>query len=471
MGERPTVPPTASRATGLVAPIVLALAVCGCAVYANLSFAVTRPSTFRWFPPFERNVNANANRHLGAEYFNIARSLFRGQGYSNPFSQRTGPTAWMPPILPTLLAGLLWVCDGDRDAVMVVVIGLQVCTLIVTGLLVRDLARRTTRQPGTGLAAVAFFAYLLGNFHGYFQVTHDAWLVLLALDLLIAGLCWLRPLRGPKAAMGWGLFGGLCAVVTPIAGFAWGASSLALAIRHRLWSRFALAVLAAGLALAPWTIRNYRVLGAFVPVKSNAAYELYQSQCLQPTGLLHRTTFSTHPGGGTTREGREYRRLGEIAFLDHKREQFWQSVAADPLDFLDRAACRFLGATLWYEPFDPAGEARRPWSLWYSRLTHPLPFLGLLVLLLTGIGRPLGRAQWAVIGVYLFYLLPYAAISYYERYALPLLGAKVLLVVWGADRLLSLLPGKKTAISRQAATAPLSYRPTRPQTACPPRTA
>jgi hypothetical protein len=72
-----------------------------------------------------------------------------------------------------------------------------------------------------------------------------------------------------------------------------------------------------------------------------------------------------------------------------------------------------------------------------GRLTHPLPFLGLLVLVFTSGRKPLDAAQWTVIGVYLLYLLPYPAISDYDRYAAPLLGVKVLLVLWGADRLLS----------------------------------
>jgi hypothetical protein len=42
-------------------------------------------------------------------------------------------------------------------------------------------------------------------------------------------------------------------------------------------------------------------------------------------------------------------------------------------------------------------------------------------------------------GVYVLYLSPYIAISYYERYAIPLLGVKVLLVVWALDRVLAIV--------------------------------
>ena len=74
---------------------------------------------------------------------------------------------------------------------------------------------------------------------------------------------------------------------------------------------------------------------------------------------------------------------------------------------------------------------------WLSRLTHPLPFLALTVLLVTSVWKPLNGPQGVVMGVYVFYLLPYIGASYYERYAFPLLVAKVLLVIWAADRLLS----------------------------------
>ena len=84
-------------------------------------------------------------------------------------------------------------------------------------------------------------------------------------------------------------------------------------------------------------------------------------------------------------------------------------------------------------------ETTRPVEFWISRLTHPLPFLALLVLGFTGFGDRLKGAEWAVIGVYVLYLVPYVGASYYDRYAVPLLGVKVLLVVWGLDRLVYLI--------------------------------
>jgi len=370
------------------------------------------------------------------EYFNIARAMNRGEGFSNPFGDRVGPTAWMAPVYPTMIAGLLWLGDGDRDVVTKGLVCFQVAVLIGTGVMVLALVRQTTQRIGVAVAAVVFFLATLYHFRFWFEYIDDAWLVLLTLDLLIAGFCWLRPLeRWPRAAA-WGLFGGLCALTSPIVGFAWGIWSLILAVRQRRWSPFAVAVLCAVAALAPWTIRNYLVFGRLIPVKSNLSFELYQSQCLQWDGLLR--NFYTHPSGAAGREGREYRRLGEAAYLERKWQQYQEAVRAHPVGFLNRVSSRALGATLWYVPFNRILEAAQPWLLWTRRLTHPLPFLAMLLLVATSLHKPLSPPQWTVIGVYLLYLLPYIATSYYERYAVPLLAVKVLLVIWAMDRLLTL---------------------------------
>jgi hypothetical protein len=429
-----------------LAAVVLIAAVFACAIYTNLSFAVKDqdPAKLRYFPPFEAYRDANDNRHLGAEYFNIAKSMRAGEGFANPFNNvKTGPTAWMPPVLSVILAGLLWLCGDDRDTVMAVVIFLQVYSLIATGLLVLALTRQTTRWIGAWLVAAIYFGALLCDFRQCFQFTHDSWLIMLTLNAVVAGFCWFGPLGSWPKSVAWGLLGGLSALVNPIVALVWGVLSLIVGFRDRSWRRFALAASVAALTLVPWTARNYLVFGRLLPVKSNLAYELYQSQCLQPEGMLQNRTFGSHPYGNNGRERQEYVSKGEIAFLDHKREQFLEAVKADPLDFCDRVANRFLGTMLWYVPFNPENEAKRSWVLPVDRITHPLPFLGLLILVVTALWRPLHWYQWVAIGVYVLYLSPYIVVSYYERYALPLIGVKVLLVVWGLDRLLWLLPWRK----------------------------
>src|SRR5262249_25681947 len=101
-----TSPSVLDRGTSVTAPVAIVAVVVACSVYANVSFAVATPATYRVFPRFKPQVNQNGNRELGGEYYEIARSLVSGKGFANPFRESTGPTAWMPPVLPTILAGL-----------------------------------------------------------------------------------------------------------------------------------------------------------------------------------------------------------------------------------------------------------------------------------------------------------------------------------------------------------------------------
>jgi hypothetical protein len=403
-----------TRRFPFLAALVLSILIVGCAWYGKL------------------------RTNLNGENFRIACALFAGDGFANPTGDRTGPTAWSAPAYPAIFVTLLWLDHGNHEFVIGAVAFLQVCVLIATGILVLALIRQTTERISAWLAAAIFLGALCYHFGYWFGLATDCWLMLLTFDLLIAGFCWLAPMRSRWRAAGWGVFGGLIAMVNPSIALAWGVLSLVVGVRSGGWSRAGVALLVAVLTLTPWTVRNLWVFGRLIPVKSNAAYELYQTQCLQDEGLFQARTGRLHPSYPGSRERQEYKDLGEVAYLDRKRQQFWESVWADPADFLDRVAQRFFGATVWYVPHDRDEEARRPWALWARRLTHPLPFLALVVLLWTAFREPLCQPQVIVIGVYALYLSPYIAASYYERYVVPLVAVKVLLVLWAADRLLSL---------------------------------
>ncbi len=386
--------------------------------------------------------------NLHSEYINIAQALVRGDGFADPFGAGTGPSAWTAPALPTLLAGLLAV-SGSQAIFTAVLLSLHVAVLIGTGLLLLALARATTQRVNPTLVAAVYSAGLVGHFGFCFRFPPaDTWITLLALDLVLAGLCWGQPLARPLPAALWGVLGGAAALVNPIVGFAWGGLTLVCGCRQRRGSGLALALGCAALTLLPWTVRNYLLFGRLIPVKANLAFELYQSQCLQADGLLRRSTLGVHLMAPKSAARREYQELGETAFLDQKRELFWQAVHAAPLDFLERVATRFLGATLLYEPYGPNGWQEPTWLVWYNRLSHPLPLLALLLLAFTAAPEAQRRVAGSVAGVYLLYLLPYIGISYYERYALPLVGVKSLLILWAADRLLLRLPRRSPTDGR-----------------------
>jgi len=214
---------------------------------------------------------------------------------------------------------------------------------------------------------------LLYHFEQSFQFTHDCWIVLLGLDFILAGLVWCRPLQTIRRAAAWGCLGGICALISPTIGFVFGIMSCANSWKRGLWRQLVVAAGMAMLAVCPWIIRNYLVLGRFIPVKSNLAFELYQSQCSEPTGVLSNESFAKHPYGSSD-EHEEFKHLGEMAYLDRKKDQFLQSVSGHPWEYADRVKKRFLAATIQYYYLNPSYEIQRPWlvRLWRQPLRRQL---------------------------------------------------------------------------------------------------
>jgi hypothetical protein len=401
---------------------VLSCVVLGASVCANLSPL----KGSRFLPPFRDGWDTNMVDHLGGEYLNIARSIASGDDFGSPFGDPTGPTAWMPPAYPTLLAALLLTL-GDEDAVAFCVVALQDLSLIYAGWVVLDAARRTTARPGGPAVALTFYiAWMFYHFHSWFQFTHDSWLVLLCVSLLFhgAGHSWDRAPSRATATL-WGLGGGASALVSPVLALPWAAVAVVTMRRRR---PFAWSLLVAALVVAPWTARNYWVFHRLIPVKSNAYYELYQSSCLEPSGVLRHSTGVDHPYRNPGPERWAYADRGEIAYLDDYRVRFREYLRERPLDFAAKVGNRLLAATILYFPYDD-DEAI---PLWANALLHPLPIWGLAAMLVVGRGR-LDPTKIIALVVYLTYLTPYVLAAYYERYALPLTGVQALWCYWGWD--------------------------------------
>jgi len=451
--QQPTVVPARRRPP--MSTLLLVAVLASCSIYANLSFRVTDGTKYRYFPPFREYADFNMNDHLGAEYLNVARSMVAGKGFANPFTAQTGATAWMPPVFPCLLAGILWLSGGNEQVLMVAMIVLQVMSLVITGLIVLALVRQSSWRLASTVGLTMFVITVVSDFFMWFQFTHDMWLVLLALDLLVVGHCWWRPLG--RMAVVWGIVGGLCALINPVVGGAWFIVSTFEARVERRWWNLAAAALTAAIVVLPWTIRNYAVFGRWIPVKANLAYELYQSQCLTSDGLLVRDTFFMHPYTTWNQERTEYTKLGEAVYLDQKDIEFRKSVSARPWDFLGRIGNRFTAATLRYQPFDPIEEWEIPEWVFLRRIIYPLPFLAVIFLVCSALWRPLGPARWGMIVLYVAYLTPYIAISYYDRYAVPLVPIKALLMFWASERIVALLPSRRR--NRQAHLSPASRFP------------
>ena len=89
------------------------------------------------------------------------------------------------------------------------------------------------------------------------------------------------------------------------------------------------------------------------------------------------------------------------------------------------------GSVVVYQPSEWEKQ-QWPWILWLKYTAFAVPYVCLLTVMSLG-KAPLEKELVAAMWIYGAYLLPYILISYYDRYAMPLLGIKMLLVVYGFD--------------------------------------
>ncbi|MFO1065855.1 MAG: hypothetical protein U0892_18485 [Pirellulales bacterium] len=389
--------------------------------------------------------------HLGAEYNSIAKAIAEGRGFSDPFRAGTGPTAWMPPVLPYFLACLYSIFGQGNNYVIITVLVLQCITLAAVGMIVVSESRRL------GRASLGYFVLLVGyasNFRELFQTTHDVWLVM----LIITALWWfgtrlpekIHSRRGPWL---WGLFGGFAALCGPVIGAAWAvftcirlfprgvsAKSSEQASSRSTWKPLLIAAAVSIVVVTPWMIRNRVVMGKWMPIKSNGMYELWQSQCVDDNGIWDAVMASKHPWENVEGERRAYVESGEMQFIEERAEQVKEDIRNRPGEFAKRVARRFLAAIAVYEPFIPR-EWTQPVLLWMSRAVYVMPLVGVILICMAAVQGRLptdicGPAFTAILIIALV-LTPYCLVNYYVRYAAPLLPLKMLLVVYGLSTLLS----------------------------------
>lgn len=362
--------------------------------------------------------------HLSAEVFNVAKAIYDGRGFSDPFGDETGPTGWTPPVLSSLMAAMLWLSGGSKDGVAIMFMVLQNIILALIGTVCIEIGRR---QQAVGPMIMAIALVVLTNFMWIFQLTDDCIFLMFWVAITLVGLCrWPSPPSNKLHLVCWGFFGGVAALSGPVAGFCWAAST-SVCWGWRNWKEVVLVGAVSIVIVAPWVGYQSFRLGEFVPIKSNASFELYQSQSVLPNGLYTQHSCRLHPYYSSSVEGARYREVGERAYLVEKKNDAWSSIRKDPKSFLGKIAKRLLAATIWLHS-DRSSFVEHPQFFW-CRMMAVVPFIGLLGVCLFGVSK---TDTWIkpAICCYVFYLLPYVLVSYYERYGVPATLPKILFVFW-----------------------------------------
>ena len=176
------------------------------------------------------------------------------------------------------------------------------------------------------------------------------------------------------------------------------------------------------LCATPWTIRNYQAFGRFIFIRDNLPLELHEANNNASSGLWTR---NEHPGNDPA-SMRRFQELGEIRFMDEKRDQVRSFIRENPVKFL-----LFSLRRVWYFwAAPPQATIVAGYDLWVARhveflLASVFAFAGLI---LAFVRR--SRYRWLLAPFLLVYPLPYFLVNPFPRYKHPIEPVMLLLIVY-----------------------------------------
>jgi hypothetical protein len=291
---------------------------------------------FAWDQARKIPTAALATAPFEQETGSIARSIAMGNGFSNPFGKETGPTAWLTPVYPLLVAaafktfGIFTVGSFFFLVILNILFSTAVCVPVFYA---------GKKVAGVGVASGA--AWLWALFPNAVMIPFEwIWDTSLA-AFLAAALLWATlEVSESQRLRDWcayGLLWGFTLMTNPSLGsllpflLGWAAyrSGRKADSGTKDWSWITRPVLAVGLAVLcciPWTIRNYTVFHRVVPLRSNFPLELYIGN-----NENYDDKHARYPGPITKeRETLRYFRLGETPFMDEEMRKAKKFIVTHP---------------------------------------------------------------------------------------------------------------------------------------------
>jgi 4-amino-4-deoxy-L-arabinose transferase-like glycosyltransferase len=306
---------------------------------------------------------ARDHYYFGYENGRVARSIASGQGVSNPLHGESGPTALIMPVYPLILAGVFKIFGIYSKAAAIAILSLNSLFSALTCLPIVLISRRLGGQR-TSMIAGWMWAFWPNGIYFSADWMWPTCLTTLLLAFLFLIAIHLQTTKSKWVWAGFGLLTGFAALndpnvlsVLPLLTL-W--VCLVLHRRSQPWLRRAvLAAAAAIVVVVPWLIRDYRTFHQFIPFRDGLGLELY----------VGNNGYSRHWANGKVRPSNNPAELtefkqGEIAYVEHKKEQALGFIEAHPgwyaVMTLRRAIYLWTGfwslerSYLAEEPMDPA---------------------------------------------------------------------------------------------------------------------
>lgn len=261
---------------------------------------------------------------------NIAHSLAVGNGFSSPFRVDTGPTAWLPPIYPLLLAGIFRTFGSYTFHSFIAVALLNILFATLTCVPIFFAGKRIG-----SLNVAAGAAWLWAVFPNAILIpVQSMWDASLSALLVAAIFCATLALAESSRVRDWCAYGLLWGIM--LMTNATLAALLPLLLgwlayrshkQRRPWfGRLALSIGIVVLCCLPWTIRNYEIFHTFVPLRSGFGLQLWLGNNDDTKDIFRA---ELHPIYNADERAR-YIQMGETAYMQEKQQQALQYMASHP---------------------------------------------------------------------------------------------------------------------------------------------
>lgn len=363
------------------------------------------------------------------EVVRVATSLARHGTFANAYGPNTGVTAHVSPLYPILLSVIFRVLDtGVAGEIAQEVFSCLLASLTYAALPAMgaacglDLAVGNLAGMMGALLPVNFWAETKGSF--------EAPLVGLTLVLFCVLLArrWGSADFSFASALVIGLVSGLALLTSPglapvvVASLLVGYWRIGRTMEWQ-YLRFAAIVIATSvLLLVPWTVRNYRVLGAPVWSRSNLGNELFISN----SDMAAANTVDNFKSGWFNKshpyesavEREKLRSMGEVPYNQARLKEVTAWIVTHP--------ARFSSLTI-----------QRIFYFWFPKMVR-LPqtilmaifsiggFVGLILLFRTG-----NTVAWLFLSTFAMYPLVYYLVQSFARYRSPIDWMLVFLTAFG----------------------------------------
>jgi len=399
----------------------------------------------------------------GFEAGRIARSLVQGHGYGNPFNGFSGPTAWLPPLYPLLMALSFKLFGVYTNGAAIF---LMICDSLFSAAIapaVYEIAARCFDAQGIGRRASAKAAPV---------ALWSAWLWAVYPAALQYAIHWLWEMSLTTCFFSWALVVALRLrrigeqegelendfKLWTVFGLLWGLIALSNAslllclpasILWILWPRrdrkqqtgnskqvpghsyrissqsLAGAILACvvfAATMTPWVVRNEFTMHAFIPTRDNLGVEFYQSMLPRNDALPWGTALPLWPGDP---EFQRFVQMGEVAYGHAKSKEAGALLREHPDMFLSRTCNRFL--YFWDGPPHPTGRSAA------QEYLRQLSYSFLSACGLFGLALALKRrvpGAYLMMLAFLFVPLPYYLVTVQARFRHPLEPLIAILAVY-----------------------------------------